>query len=148
MANTAPIYTGTPEIQGVVIGTQNTRSDGNGTIGTDIWLAFTADATEGSFVSKIRFNPIASVAATATAATVLRVFIADVTSGATTSSNCRLFQEIPAGAQTAAQTTTATFFHEIPLNFGLKAGQSILVTTHVANNANTNWQALVFGGDY
>ncbi len=146
-ANTAPIYTLTPDVTGVVIGTQNTRSDGNGTIGTDIWLAFTAGA-EGSFVSKIRFTPIASVAATATAATVLRIFIATVSSGSTTSSNCRLFQEIAAGAQTAAQTTTATFFHEIPLNFALPAGHTILVTTHIANNANTNWMALVFGGDY
>jgi hypothetical protein len=147
-ANVEPIYTVTPRTQGIAITAVNTRSDGNGTIATDIFKAFTAHATYGSYVARIRFSPVATVAATATAATVLRVFISSQTSGATTQANTWLIQEVAAPTQTAAQTTTATNYIEIPLGFALEPNYTILVTTHVANAANTSWTAVVVAGDY
>lgn len=146
--NVQPVYSKLPSINGVAISAANTKSDGQGTIATDIFKVFTADATNGSFVTRIRFSPVATVAATATAATVLRVFISNKTSGATTQADTWLFQEVAAAAQTADQTTTATTFIEVPLNFALPPGYTILATTHVANSANTSWTAAVLGGDY
>jgi hypothetical protein len=146
-ANTSPIFGLTPVFGQVVIGTQNTKSDGTGTIGTDIWNGFTAGA-DGAYVAKIRIQPTASVAATALAATTIRIFISTVESGATTTADTSLYQEITAAAQTAAQTTTATFFHEIILGFAIPANATILFSTHIANNANTAWKATVFGASY
>lgn len=147
--NTKPIYSKLPSINGVAVGgTANTQSGGVGTIGTDIYKAFTADATNGSFVSRIRLSPVATVAATATSATVLRIFISNKTSGATTQADTWLFQEVAAPAQTADQTTTATNFIEVPLGFALPPSYTILVSSHIVNAANTSWTATVLGGDF
>jgi hypothetical protein len=148
--NTSPIFVLTPNIGTATITsstTANTKSDGTGTIGTDILKAFTA-GSNGAYVSSIRFNPNASSASTATAATTLRVFISNKTSGGTTNTDTWLFQEIAAAAQTADVSTTATYYLEIPINRIIPASYTILVSTHVAANANTTWQAVVFGGDY
>lgn len=147
--NTAPIYGLTPNVGRVAITGIITKSDGTATaIGTDIFLAFTAGAN-GSWISKVRFNPVGTTAATGTAATTLRVYISTATSGATTGgTNTFLVGEVSAAAQTADHSTTATASLELPMNFALNASQTILVSTHVANNANTSWQATVFGTDY
>lgn len=128
--------------------TANTKSDGTGTIGTDILKAFTADSTYGAFVQKVRLNPQASVATTATTATVARIFISSVTSGATTNANTFLWAEVACPAQTADQTTAVTNPIEIPLGFALPAGWVILVSMHAAAAANTSWSFIVIGGDY
>jgi hypothetical protein len=149
--NTSPIFTLVPAIGSATIlpaTTANTKSDGTGTIGTDILKAFTADATNGSYVSSVRFSPNASAAATTTTATTLRVFISSVTSGATTNLNTWLFAEVSAAAQTADHSTNATFPIEIPINRILPASYTILVSTHVVPAANTSWQAIVFAGNY
>ena len=67
--NTDPIYSKVGKISGVEVTAANTKSDGAGTIGTDIFLAFTADATNGSFVRDIKTFLTATTAATATTAT-------------------------------------------------------------------------------
>src|SRR5262245_61961657 len=93
-------------------GTANTKSDGAGTIGTDIYKVWTAGAVNsGNDVSieKVRLIPIATVAATATAATVLRVFWSTKTSGATTSADTFLLEEKGAAAQTPDHSTNAIF---------------------------------------
>lgn len=147
-ANTNPIFTVTPNIGGSIIGANaNTKSDGAGTVGTDMMKVFTS-GTNGSYVSRIRFNPYATAAATATAATVLRIYYSTVGSSTTTSADTRLIHEIAAAAQTADQTTTATFYIEVPLGFAMPASSFLHVSSHVVNNANTGWQAVCFGGDY
>jgi hypothetical protein len=148
--NTSPIFVLTPNIGTATITsstTANTKSDGTGTIATDILKAFTA-GSNGAYVSSVRFSPNASVASTATAATTLRVFLSSQTSGATTNLNTWLLQEIAAAAQTADVSTSATYYLEVPINRIIPASYTILVSTHVAANANTTWQAIVFGGDY
>jgi hypothetical protein len=148
-ASIDPIYSRKGNVNGVLFGNvANTKSNGSGTIGTDLNLAFTADGLNGSWVSRIRFSPVSNVAATALNATVLRVFVSNKTSGATTPSDTWLLQEVAAPAQTADQTTTATNFLEVPLNFALPPSGSILVSSHVANATHTSWIGTVFGGDY
>lgn len=149
-ANTSPLFPLTPNVSGIQFGsTALTKSDGSAVtgIGTDIFKAFTAGAN-GSFVERIRLSPEATTAATATSATVHRVYVSSVTSGNTANTNTFLIHEIGAAAQTADHSTNATFFFEIPLNLKLPAGWTILVSTHVVNAANTNWIAVVFGADY
>lgn len=146
--NTKPIFSGLPAIGGVVPSAANTKSDGSGTIGTDIFLAFTADATTGSYVMSVRIQPIAAVAATATTATTIRVYVSTLAAGATTSANTRCIAEISMASQTASHSTNATFFIEVPLDFALPPGNTILITQHVASAANTGYQCTVFAGDY
>jgi hypothetical protein len=149
-ANTTPIFPLTPNISAVQFGaTALTKSDGSAVtgIGTDIFKAFTAGAA-GSFVERIRISPVATAAATATAATVHRIYVSSKTTGNTANTDTFLIQEIGAAAQTADHSTNGTFFFDIPLNFKLPANWTILVSTHVVNNGSTNWTAVVFAMDY
>ena len=148
--NTNPIFTLVPNVGNAVwtsAATANTKSDGTGTIGTDMKIVFTA-GVNGSFVQKIRACPTAIVAATATTPTVLRVYFSIV--GAGTSSNSQSFQiaEMALPAQTADQTATATTPVEIPLGMAMESGSFIHVSMHHAAAANTAWQFSAFGGDY
>ncbi len=150
-ANTSAIFGLTPNIGAVQFGSAAlTKSDGSSGIvgiGTDIFKAFTAGAF-GSYVEKIRISPEATSAATATTPTVHRIYISSVTSGVTANTNTWLIQEISAAAQTADHSTAAIFFFEIPLNIKLPASWTVLVSTHVINANNTNWNAVVFGMDF
>lgn len=149
-ANTAPIFTDVPVVGGGIWTsslTANTKSDGTGTIATDMVKLFTA-GTDGSFVNKIRISPAASTAATATTATVARFYISTVTSGATTRTDTFPFAEIALAAQTADQTTTAVSAFEVPCGFYIPTGYYIHASMHHAAAANTSWAMIVFGGHY
>ena len=91
-ANTAPIYSRTPDVQwgATALATANTAKDGTGTVLT----AFTADATEGGRIEKLKVRAIGS-----NTATVLRVFINNGSTNATPANNV-LYVE-----QTIASTT-------------------------------------------
>ena len=149
-ANFNPIYTLTPNVGFAKITTTaaNVKSDGTGTIGTDMFLAFTAGAN-GSFVQRARFNAIASAAAVNTVATTLRVFLSSVNTGTPTSANTSLLAEISApGTLSAANSTNAVLFYDIPLNIAIPTGRYILISQHVAQTTNQQWQGTIFGGDY
>ena len=146
-ANTDPIFTRIGSIKSVLVTAANTSSQGGGTIGTDIFLASTADATNGSFIQRVRFVATATAALTTTA-TVGRVFISTQASGVTTSANTFLFQEVPLIATAADNATTQAQPIDIILGFVLPLSYTILVTNHAAPAANTAWRALVIGGDY
>lgn len=149
MQNKEPIFTLVPQIGTPKnLSAANTKSDGAGTIGTDIFKIFEAHATNGSYVSSVRVTPFASVAATATTATVIRIFLSSQTSGTVTSANCWLLQEIPMPTQTADHSTVAIFPNEIPINRAIPAGYTILATTHAVPAANTGFMAIAFGGDF
>lgn len=145
--NTDPIYTKQGAIGAVAVTAANTSSQGGGTVATDIFLAFTADATNGSFVREVRWTLGESTIATASTATVGRIFISTVTSGATTSSNTHLWQEVALASQTPSSTTAGVPI-VVPLNLILPAGYTILVTNHAAPAANTHWKAIVIAGNY
>lgn len=146
-ANIDPIYTKDGDIESVLVTAANTSSQGGGTIGTDIFLAFSGDDTNGSFVQRVRWIPTAT-APTSTTATVGRVFISSVDSGTTTSSNTYLFAEVTLPVVAADNATTAVIWFDIPFGIPLKAGQNILVTNHAAPAANTAWRAVVIAGNY
>lgn len=133
---------------GVKVTAANTKSDGAGTVGTDMFKAFTADPVNGSFVDKILWMPCATVASTNTAATVARVFLSSVASGATTDANTHLIAEISLPAQTADAPTNAVNPFPMPLGIQVPAGWFLHVTNHIAPNANTFWKATAFGGDF
>lgn len=148
-ANTSPIYTLTPKI-GLATwtssSTANTASDGSGTIGTNMLLAFTA-GSQGSFIQRIRICPCATTSSTLTA-TVARVFISSITSGATTNANTTRFDEIAFASTSVDQTTSATAFQEIPCGFALTPNWTILVSMSATAAANTLFQFTVLAGDY
>jgi hypothetical protein len=147
-ANTTPIFGLTPNVSSTSI-TQTavvTGSVGIGTIGTSIFLAFTA-GSNGSFVQKVRFMSVAT-APTTGVATVLRVYYSTVNTGATTAANTFLLGELSVPAVPSANATNATSYYELPLNFALKTGQYILVSQHTAQTAGQNWIASVIGSDY
>lgn len=146
-ANTDPIYSKAGLYNAIAVTAANTSSQGGGTVATDIFLAFTADATNGSFVRELIWTLGESTINTASTATVGRVFISTVGSGSTTSSNTHLFREVALASQTPSSTVAGAPI-VIPLNFVLPAGYYILVTNHAAPAANTHWKAMVFGGQY
>jgi hypothetical protein len=150
-ANINPIYALTPNVSAVKI-TQTSalvRSDGSAAnaIGTDQFLAFTSGAS-GSFVQRVRFIPVASAAAVNSVATTLRVFLSTVNTGTPTATNTNLLAEISVPLISAANSTAAASYYEIPLNIAVPASRYILVSQHIAQTANQSWQATVFGGDY
>lgn len=147
-ANTNPVYSLSGKLAPItLVAAANTRSDGAGTIGSDMTLVCQG-GSNGSLLSRARFIPVASVAATTTSATTLRLYVSTQSSGATTNANTFLIGEITAGAQVADHSTNAIFPYEQPLDFVLPSGWSLLASQHIVPASNTNWQCVVFGGDY
>lgn len=97
--------------------TGNTALDGTGTS----YLVFTADATNGGYVKKLRIRHLG-----ANIATVLRVFINNGSTTATASNNV-LFDEIGIQANTLSQTSASTVY-ELSINEALPPGYQIYVT--------------------
>ncbi|MDB4997486.1 MAG: hypothetical protein JWM74_4918 [Myxococcaceae bacterium] len=125
----------------------NTNGQGVGTIGTDIFKFFDADATNGSLVEYVRFNPTATTP-TNTTATVARIFWSTQTSGATTSANTHLIAEVALPISAADNASTPVNSIDVPINFRLPAGAALLVTNHAAPAANTGWKTMGVGGDF
>lgn len=144
--NATPQFTKNGVIGSAISSAANTSSSGAGTIGTNIWKILTA-GSEGTFVECVRFLPVAT-ATTTTTATVGRVFASSVTSGATTSADTFLVAETVLPAVSAGSASTAVNNLDVPVNFRLPAGWTLLFTTHAAPASNTNWRATAFGGDY
>lgn len=144
-ANTAPIYSRTPDIQwGATDGnggsagplkTANTAKDGTGTVLT----VFTADATEGGRVEKIRIRPAGT-----NVATVLRVFINNGSTNATVANNV-LFTEITVAATTLSETA-ALAETEITIALPLPPGYKLNVTIGTTIAAGVFVSAI--GGKY
>ena len=125
----------------------NTSSQGGGTIATDIFKMLTADATNGTFIEFVRWIPTATTPTTTTA-TVGRLFLSSVTSGATTNANTHLIAEVALPAIAADNASTAANWLDVTLNIRIPAGWTLLATCHAAPAANTAWKAIPFGGDY
>ena len=146
-ANPTPIYSRVGAYGQARVTAGLTRSDGTGTVGTDTFLVFTADATNGSFVQRVRWTAVANSASLTTTATVGRVYISSSNTTAN-STTCTLFQEISLPSVSAANTTVATYPIDIPMNVALPPSYAILVTTHSAPATNTYWAATVLAGNY
>lgn len=145
--NTIPVAPKTPRFLKTIVTAANVRSDGVGTIGTDIYLLGTTGA-DGSIVRSVRFIPTSTTANAAIAATVLRIYLSTVSSGATTAANTFLVGEIVFPVQTASSSTTATIPIDFVLDRPLPTGVSVLLSTHVVTNANTFIVATSIFSDY
>jgi hypothetical protein len=136
-ANTAPIFSLLGDVQwgATAITTANTAKDGTGTV----LNVFTADATNGGFVQRIRFR-----AAGTNIATVARVFINNGSTNATAANNI-LFDEITLAASTLSETSALSTY-ELPLNFALPPGYTLNVT--IGTTVAAGYYVSVIGGKY
>lgn len=102
-------------------------------------LAFTADATNGSYVARIRFK-----AGGANVASVARIFINNGSAN-TTATNNVFYGEVSLPA-TAATASSATVEIDYPLGFALNPGFRIYWGLGTAVAAG--WVATVIAGKY
>ena len=138
-ANTVPIFSKASNIQWIGYMTAaNTTADL--TSGTT-YLAFTADATNGGFLKKIRLRP---TPAGNTTATVCRVWLNNGSTTGTAANNS-LYDEVALPAITASGTA-AVAGYEVAFLEPLDAGFRVYLTIHTAS-AN-GWQATAVGGKY
>ena len=137
-ANQNPIFSKVGDIQWNVtpILAANTTTDL--TTGTS-YLIFTADATNGGYVQKLRFRSLGT-----NVATVARVWI---NNGATiaTALNNTLWDETSLAISTVSQTS-ALAVYELPLNVALPAGYKIYVTLGTAVAAG--YDCIAIAGKY
>jgi hypothetical protein len=136
--NNKPIFTGAAKISwtnGAV--TANTTTDL--TSGTIYGPIFTADATNGGYVQKIRFRALGT-----NVATVARVWINNGSSTGTAANNT-LYDEISLPGTTSSQTS-ALANYELALNFALPAGYAIYVT--LGTTVAAGYDISVIGGSY
>ncbi len=119
-SNTSPIFSKIGDIQwnDSPIVTANTTTDL--TTGTS-YLIFTADATNGGYIQKLRIRALGT-----NVATVMRVWINNGSTTGTASNNI-LYDEISLASSTVSQTS-ALAVYELPLNFALPNGYTIYVT--------------------
>ena len=136
-ANTQPIFSSLGDIQwgATAITTANTAKDGTGTVLT----VFTADATNGGFVQRIRFR-----SAGTNIATVARVFINNGSANSTPANNI-LYDEITLAATTLSEVS-ALAVYELPLNFALPPGYKLNVT--LGTTVAAGYYVSVIGGRY
>ena len=136
-ANTQPIFSSLGDIQwgATAITTANTAKDGTGTV-LDV---FTADATNGGFVQRIRFR-----SAGTNIATVARVFINNGSTNSTPANNI-LYDEITLAATTLSEVGALAVF-ELPLNFALPPNYKLIVT--LGTTVAAGYYVSVIGGRY
>jgi len=134
-ANVNPIYSRTPDVQWSEVATANTAKDGTGTVVT----VFTADATEGGRVEKLKIRAKGTNTATA-----LRVWINNGSSNATPANNT-LYTEATIAATTLSEVA-ALVDNEIILNLALPAGYKINVT--IGTTVAAGLHVCAVGGKY
>lgn len=134
-ANTSPIFTRLGDVQWGVIDTANTAKDGTGTVVT----VFTADATEGGFVTKLVVN-----AKGTNVATVLRVWLNNGATNATPANNTLIASRTIAA--TSISEIAELVINEILLGFALPAGYKINITIGTTVAAGLHVAAI--GGKY
>jgi hypothetical protein len=134
--NTDPIYSRVGDIQWATpSATQNQAFDGTGTVAT----VFTADATNGGFVSYVKAKPLGTAVVSS-----LRIFLNNGSTNATAANNT-LIGEVTLPAVTIAQNA-ANAEVMYPLNIALPAGYKInvAITTTVA----ASWAVTAVGGKF
>lgn len=143
-ATTAPIFTQVPKIQWVQVSGVDGGTDGTD---ADVQLVFTADATDGSYIQKVIFQPRSTSGSTTTSAAAGRIYLNNGSTVGTATNNV-LIREVtlPALAVNVAGTT-GVMSTEVALNMQLPAGYRIYVgITAIA--ANTEYAVTGVGGDY
>lgn len=139
--NNLPIYTRRGDVQWTSNMTAvNATTDL--TSGT-IYLAFSADTTEGGYVQRIRFKPNNNTGVN-NVATVARVWLNNGSTTATAANNT-FIDEISLPATTGS-ANAALPVYELPLNFAMPPAYSIYVT--LGTGVAGGYRATVIGGKY
>ena len=134
--NTTPIFLGVPRCSWVTTGTSaNTNLDGTGTVAT----VFTADATDGSRINKVRLTHMGS-----NVATVVRLFVNNGSTNATATNNA-LLKVVAMAANTLDQAAASTAV-EVELDLVLPAGYKLNCSIGTAVAAGI--MVVAEGGDY
>jgi len=138
-ANTAPIFSASGAVS---LGSAITAivTDYNGT-GVNNVVAFTANATNGGFVQRIRFK-----AAGTNAVAVARIYLNNGSVN-TTATNNTFYGELSLPATTAS-TTAGTVDVDYPLNFALPPGYRIVIGISAASTLASGWVPTVIAGAY
>ena len=114
-------------------------ADYTGITATHNKLVFTADATNGGFIQRLRFKAIGT-----NTASVARVFINNGSTNATATNNS-FYGELSLPATTAI-ATAATIEVDYPMNFALPAGFRIYVG--LGTTVAAGWVCTPIGGEY
>lgn len=144
-ANTQPIFTRVPKNGLSGANTLGTALDAtyNGT-SANCKIAFTADATNGSFVQQIMMSALGT-----NAIAKVKVYVNNGTGteGSLAAANNALIKQLSLPATTAS-TTAATADVIIPLNIGLQPGYRIVLGIDAGANLASGWSYFVHTGDY
>lgn len=143
-ANTAPIYSikgdqSTDDGTTMASTFTTAAADYTGATATHNKLVFTADATSGGFIQRLRFKAIGT-----NTASVARVFINNGSAN-TTAANNSFYGEISLPATTIS-ATSATIEVDYPMNFALKPGFRIYVG--LGTTVAAGWVCTAIGGQY
>jgi hypothetical protein len=134
--NTKPIYSRSPQVEwGAALNAANTAKDGTGTVST----VFTADATNGGRVEKLKIRALGT-----NVATVLRIFVNNGSTNATAANNS-LYHEATIAATTLSEVAQLAD-NEIFLNLALPPGYKILCT--IGTVVAAGLQVTGVGGKY
>ena len=138
-ANPNPIFSRVGAIGGVGSTTLTTAAADYTGISANNILIFTADATNGGFVQRIRLKAIGT-----NTASVARVYINNGSTSGTATNNV-FYGEVSLPATTAI-TTAATVDVDYPMNFALPAGYKLYVG--LGATVVAGWVASVIAGAY
>lgn len=138
-ANTSPIFSASGAIS---LGSAITAivTDYTG-IGANNVVAFTANATNGGFIQRIRFKAVGT-----NAVSVARIYINNGSVN-TTATNNTFYGELSLPATTAS-TTAGTVDIDYPMNFALPAGYRIVIGISAAATLASGWVPTVIAGAY
>lgn len=142
-ANTAPIYSLLGDVSnndGTTFGAAITTATGDYTgASADHQLVHTADATNGSYVRRLRFQAIGT-----NVATVARIYLNNGSANTTAANNVIYGQQsLPA---TTASNTAATVEIDYPMELALPPGFRIYVG--VATTVASGWVVTAVAGQY
>lgn len=142
-ANTAPIYTLTGDVSsngstGMATDLTTATGDYTGVSGNHV-LVFTADATNGGYVRRLRFQ-----AKGTNTASVARIYLNNGSTAGTATNNTFYGQiSLPA---TTAINTAATVEIDYPMEFALNPGFRIYVG--LGTTVAAGWVCTAIGGKY
>lgn len=140
-ANNSPIYSRLADIQWIgKVSTANNTADL--TSGTS-YLVFTADATNGGYISRIS---VKADPANSANGTVFRFWLNNGSTTAT-AANSSLFGELSTPSQTFSATNSQPDF-VYPVNAAIPLGYKIYATIGTAAGSNASFSITCFAGKY
>lgn len=147
--NSDPIYSRAGQIQSsaLIAAVNAVLYNAAGTIGTDVYIIWTADATNGGYLQRVRVKYVMN-ATTTSVACVMKFFLTAASSGAVTDATSWFVDEIAIPATGALTTTATNPTYEVPFNMPVPAGWSLVAKITVAQPANGGFIATAIGGKY